>query len=472
MNETDVLIIGGGISGLSTAWWIAQSGLNVEVWEADNRAGGKIRSQYQDGYLTERAASLLMNFRPEVSELIKKSGLEKFKTTHLPDGKTNRYLLKQGKLQAAPMKLGKIVGSSLWSWQSKLRLLAEPFIPAGGYEDESVSHFITRRLGKEILENAIEPFVAGTLASDPDLASATATLPRLTALENRYGSIAAGIVINKLLRKRTACVVDTFSFCNGMSTLITRLSQADGIKFRSNHFIEELEQFHNGWKITATTPDGQRSIRASQVIVTTPASAAANLLSSTDIELTKILRNIEYAPLAVVHTGFDKSAIGHPLDGSGFLVPRHESQPFNGNLWMSTLFANRAPEGKVLLTSYVGGARLPSAINWDDKVIIHKLVQALEPLLKLKGDPNMVRIDRHQQALPLYHGKYQAQDHAIIARLQQHPGLYVEANYRGGVSVRDRIARGRVVAKQVNAYAKNLSNSKQTFILTPLLDSS
>jgi len=471
MNNTDVLVIGGGISGLSTAWWIAQTGLNVEVWEADKQAGGKIRSQYQDGYLTERAASMLMNFRPEVSELIKKSGLETFKTARLPAAKTNRYLLQQGKLQAAPMRIGKIACSSLLSWRSKLRLLAESFIPSGGYEDEPVSHFIIRRLGKEILENAIEPFVAGTLASDPDLASATATLPRLTALENRYGSITAGIILNKLLHRRTACMTDTFSFHNGMSTLVTKLMQADGITFRSNHAIEELEHYQTGWKITATTPGGQRSIRTNQVVVTTPAPVAASLLSSADIELARILRNIQYASLAVVHTGIDKNMIGHALDGTGFLVPRHESQPFNGNLWMSTLFAGRAPEGKALLTSYVGGARRPSAINWDDEVITGKLMRALTPLLKLKGDPEMVRIDRHQQALPLYHGKYQAQDHAIATRLQQHPGLYVEANYRGGISVRDRLARGRTVAKQISTYACKLSDRPRVCSLTPLIDS-
>ena len=196
MNDTDVLVIGGGISGLSTAWWLNRAGCSVNVWESGKRPGGKIRSRRQDGYLTEQAAALVMNFRPEVTQLLQESGLEAAKTARLPAAEANRYLLQDGQLIAMPMRLGRMVCSPLWSWQAKLRLLTEPFIPRGGSEDETVSGFVCRRLGREVLEKAMEPFVAGTLAADPDLANAAATLPRLTALERRYGSIAAGILVN------------------------------------------------------------------------------------------------------------------------------------------------------------------------------------------------------------------------------------------------------------------------------------
>lgn len=455
MSQTDVLIIGAGISGLSLGWWLARHGLQVEIWEADDRVGGKIKSTRQDGYLTERAAAMVMNFRPEVSELIAETGLESVKTVRRAEAEARRYLLHNDQLTDLPMRLGAMAFSPLWSLRGKLRLLAEPFIPPVYRKDESVSRFIKRRLGKEMLEKAVEPFVAGTLASDPDLASAEACLPRLTALERRYGSITAGIIVNRLLRRRTACVTDTFSFRNGMTTLVDTLARTSGMQISTSYQVSDVTRKANTWQVTANVPNGRRSIQASHVVITTPAPQAAALVSSLDNGLAGLLGEIKYAPVNIVHMGFDRTAIRHALDGSGFLVPRDalgkENSALTGNLWMSTLFPNRAPEGKVLLSSYIGGARMPEVQGWDTEHCLRTTLSSLTRLLGIKADPEMVKVDRHARALPLYHGPHQARLQAIANRLQQLPGLYLEANYRGGVSVRDRIARGRIVAKQILA---------------------
>ena len=347
------------------------------------------------------------------------------------------------------MALGAMGASPLWSLRGKLRLLAEPFIFSGGRADESVSEFITRRLGHEVLEKAMEPFVAGTLAADAEQASAAAVLPRLTALERRYGSIAAGILVNRVLRRRTACTTDTFSFRGGMGTLVETLSNTHGINLRTGHSAEELVRQRDGWQVTATAPHGQRTVSACHVIVATPAPVAAALVNPLDDELAGLLRGIGYAGVTVVHAGMSRSAVGHPLDGTGFLAPKGESATLTGNLWMSTLFPDRAPPGKVLLSSYLGGARAPQVAEWDDQRLVDESFRTLRPLMDLKSDPEMVRIDRHQEALPLYHGAYQARMQAITTRLQHIPGLHLEANYRGGVSVRDRLARGHAVANQI-----------------------
>jgi oxygen-dependent protoporphyrinogen oxidase len=357
MDKVDVLIIGGGISGLASAWWLARSGLSVEVWEAKQRPGGKIMSTRQDGYLTERAAAMVLNFRPEVVELVREAGLESAKTARLPSAESRRYLLHRGHLKALPMRMGAMVASPLWSMRGKLRLLAEPFIFSSGRADESVSEFITRRLGHEILEKAMEPFIAGTLAGDANQASAAAVLPRLTALERRYGSITAGVVVNRILRRRTACTTETFSFRGGMGTLAETLAKTPGINLRTGHTAEELVREQDGWQATATAPYGQRTVSACHVIVATPAAAAAALVAPSDNELAELLRGIGYAGVTVVHTGITRDAVGHPLDGTGFLAPKGESASLTGNLWMSTLFPDRAPPGKVLLTSYLGGTR-------------------------------------------------------------------------------------------------------------------
>ncbi|MDH4216776.1 MAG: protoporphyrinogen oxidase, partial [Gallionella sp.] len=355
MDKVDVLIIGGGISGLASAWWLARSGLNVEVWEAKDQPGGKIATTRQDGYLTERAASMVLNFRPEIAELVREAGLDTAKTARLQGSGARRYLLRQGRLQALPMRLGAMVASPMWSLRGKLRLLAEPFIFSSGRSDETVSEFVTRRLGREILEKAMEPFVAGTLAADADQTSAAAVLPRLVALEQRYGSISAGILVSRVLRRRLASTTDTFSFRDGMGTLVETLANTPGVSLRSGHSAEELHRAGGGWHASATTPYGQRTVSAAHVIVATPAPVAAELVSQSDSELAELLRGIEYASLAVVHTGLARDAVGHPLDGTGFLAPKAESAVLTGNMWMSTLFPDRAPPGKVLLTSYLGG---------------------------------------------------------------------------------------------------------------------
>ena len=214
MTDIDVLIVGGGISGLSIAWYLAQAGVSVEVWEQDTRPGGKIQSIKANGYLTESAASMILNHRPEVSQFLKNTGLEAKKSLRAETA--NRYLVHNGHLLALPLKLGAMVMSPLWSLQGKLQMLKEPFIRKGGHAQETVSEFICRRFGREVLEKAMGAFVTGTLASDPDLANAYAVLPRLTALEQRYGSITKGIFLHKILGHRTACLTQAFSFQGGM----------------------------------------------------------------------------------------------------------------------------------------------------------------------------------------------------------------------------------------------------------------
>ncbi|MBI3149113.1 MAG: protoporphyrinogen oxidase [Betaproteobacteria bacterium] len=451
MEKFDVLIIGGGITGLASAWWLARGGLSVAVWEAGERPGGKIQSTRQQGYLTERAASMVLNFRPEVSELMHEAGLEAAKTRRRAEAEAQRYLLHGQGLKALPMKLGGMIGSPLWSLRGKLRLLAEPFIFSSGRPGESVSEFITRRLGREVLDKAVEPFVAGTLAADPDQTCAAAALPRLTALEQRYGSLAAGVLVNRVLRRRTACSTEVFSFQNGMGTLVDRLAAGPGVRLCTGHAVTELRAQGEGWRVRANTPQGERSAYARQLILATPAPAAAKLLAELDPELSTMLQQIRYASVALVHLGFSRQAVAHPLNGTGFLAPKAESPVLTGNLWASTLFPERAPPGKVLLTSYLGGARAPFAADWDDARLVEETLQTLRPLLGLKADPDMVRVDRQREALPLYHGAYQRRMQSIAARLKEIPGLHLEASYREGVSVRDRLLRGHVVAKHILA---------------------
>jgi oxygen-dependent protoporphyrinogen oxidase len=454
MNNPEVLIIGGGISGLSVAWWLSQAGINSQVWEQEPRVGGKIKSESSQGYLTEQGASLVMNFRPEVSQFIQAAGLSDLKTPRSPNAEKHRYLVDGDHLVRLPATLSGMALSPLWSWRGKLRLAGELFVPKGGSEQETVSEFIRRRFGQELLEKAMEPFVGSILASDSDLANAYSVMPRLTALEQRYGRIVLGVLIHKLLRRRTAPIQEVFSFRGGMSRLIETLAQTPGVQVRNNYRVTQLQprnlqSWNRGWQATADTPEGERRVFAKRVVLCTPAPHAAKLVAPVDAELAQLLNHIQYAPLSLVHLGIDKQGIKHPLDGTGFLVPRTSRLRISGNLWMSRVFPDRAPPGKLLLSSYLGGSRQPQAIEWDDERSTRAVVDDLSRLFGSDICPEMVRIHRHQRALPLYHGDYYNLCRAITARSEQLFGLELEGNYLGGVSVRDRLVHGRATSQKI-----------------------
>lgn len=449
MSNPDVIVVGGGVSGLSVAWWLAQAGIAVEVWEQDVRPGGKIQTREADGYLTERAASMMLNFRPEVSRMLASTRLDAAKAMCPGAPQDQRYLVQDGRLVLFPLRLGDLMRSPLWSVRGKLRMLLEPLIPRGGHPDETVSEFIVRRLGREVLEKAMEPFLAGPLASDPDQANARAVLPRLVALENSYGSLALGIGVRTLLQRRTAPVRETFSFSGGMSTLIEALAATPGVRFRGRCVATQLEPRGSGWRIAGSTPGGDHVARARHLVLSAPAPAAAALVHPLDSELARLLRGITYASVTVVHLAFDRSAIRAPLDGLGFLVPRREGMQLTGCQWISNLFPCRAPRGKVLLACYVGGARAPETRDWDDDRCIEAVMASLGSLLKIDTAPEQVWIDRHECGLPLYHGAHPGRLRAMEDRLGEWPGLHLAANYWGGVSVRDRITQGHALAQGI-----------------------
>ena len=469
-TDLDVLIIGGGISGLTTGCYLAQAGLNIQVWEQADRPGGKIATHNQNGFLMEQAASIIMNFRPEVDQFIHQTGMEQYRAERLLHPQSKRYIMHKGQLQALPMTISGLLFSSLWSTSGKLRLLAEPFIGRTSSRFETVSEFIVRRLGKEFLEKAIEPFIAGTLAANPDTASASHVIPRLTALEKQYGSISAGIIAHKILGKRTARNPESFSFKKGMASLPERLARLPAVGFRSSHRVKEvLHKSENNWQVTAETPKGEHSLTARHVIISTPSYHAARLLKPLQNELSQLLKGINYVPLSVVHLGFEQTAVSHPLDSSGFLVPRQAGMNINGNLWMSSVFAGRAPEKQLLLSSYLGGARNPEAVNLSTANSIDRVLADLNTVLGIKQAPVMARIDRHQKALPQYNGNYSQRLSAIKQHLQAFPGLHLQANYIGGVSVRDRICTARRLAHSIIHSLDLLSQQKQPVSFNPQL---
>lgn len=460
MSELDVLVVGGGISGLAIAHCLARSGLAVEVWEGAERAGGKIRTVAKEGYRLESAASMVMNFRSEVDPFLRTAGLEASKRARAPTAK--RYVLDVDQLVEVPSGLGDLLRTPLFSTPGKLRLLAEPLVPRGWNPHESVAEFVTRRLGKEFLEKVFEPYVAGPLASDANFAEARTTMPKLVALEKRYGSLALGAALRKIGRHGSAARPDVFSFAGGMGTLVEILARHGGFRVREKLRVGEVWPVRGGWMTRGVMGDTPRAAFSKQLVLSIPADAAAGLVGTLDAEIGRQLRAIEYAPVSVVHTGFDRTRIGHPLNGSGFLVPRRGGFTPNGCLWMSSLFPDHAPEGRVLLSSYLGGARNPAAAGWDATRTLDAVMHMLRAVLGITAEPDMLHIESHARALPLYHGAYSQRLVAIDQRLAVLPGLHLEGNYKGGVSVRDRIRSADLAASRILRHRDGATSRRST----------
>ena len=216
IKHTDTLIIGGGISGLSTAWWLSNRGIKSVVLERASRCGGLIDSTQKDGYLTDHAASMMLNFNASVSQFIHSSGLLERKI--IRNELSKRYLFRQGKLLEVPNNMRGIMLSDLFSMKARMQLMSEIFSPGRPAHWESVADFIRRRLGQEILDLAIDPYVSAVLACDPERACAQATLPRLTRLEQQFGSFTAGALLKKLLPGKKGLPQEAFTFDGGMNT--------------------------------------------------------------------------------------------------------------------------------------------------------------------------------------------------------------------------------------------------------------
>ncbi|MEO5330975.1 MAG: protoporphyrinogen oxidase [Magnetococcus sp. YQC-5] len=448
-----VVVIGGGISGLACAFQLRRKGINVRVLESSNRAGGVIRSERVDGFLLEHAATCLFNYLPEVDFFCRNLGLES-EQVYRQEAARRRYLLRDGQPMPVPMDVGGFIRTGLISWRGKLRLLLEPFIPRGAVrgEQESVAGFISRRFGSEIYARAIEPYISGTLAGDGDRACLRSTFSQFAALEDDYGSILKGAVARKMRGMRSAsCNARVFSFREGMSALPDAIVAHLGADFLPGRRVNGIERCGPRWEVEAQADDGVvERYEADAVLVATPAYAAALLLRGLSRDLGELLAGITYAPMVVTHLGYERSAVGHAMDGIGCLVPKCETGfDLLGSLWPGTLFAGRAPAGRVMFMNYLGGARSPGMLERSDDELLERSQENLHRMFGVSGQPVLTRITRHQRALPQYNLGHQMFLRDVENHLALLPGIFLAGNYLRGVSVRVSITQGEQMAERI-----------------------
>lgn len=451
-TDYDVIVVGGGISGLACAWRLQQSGCRVLLLEASSRAGGTIGTLRRDGYLLESGPNSALDTTPLIAQLLDELDITGARVDSAPAA-VNRYILHHGRLLPLPLSPLAFVSTPLFSLSAKLRLLREPFIRrAAADADESIAAFVRRRLGSEFLERAIDPFVAGVYAGNPDQLSVRAAFPKLHRLEQTYGSLIAGQLRGSRARARdpeqSRHAATMFSFRGGMQTLTDAIAQRLA-RIELDAPVTGVESRDDGWIVATAGPRLPRSLRTRAVVLAVPAYAAAKLVATLAPAAAEVLAAIPYPPIAVVASGYRKSAIGHALDGFGFLVPKSEGRQVLGTIFSSTLFEGRAPDGAVLLTTFVGGARQPALARRDEEQIAGLVQAEHAAILGANTSPEFVDVRRWPNAIPQYALGHLERIAAIEDAERKLPGIHFCANWRGGVSLGDCIRSAAGTAERV-----------------------
>jgi oxygen-dependent protoporphyrinogen oxidase len=453
----DVIVVGAGISGLTAAWHLQQAGLSVQVVEAGARAGGVIGTQRRDGCLVEQGPNSALETAPAVAELIHTLGLRS-ELRYAPESAARRYVVKGGRPVALPGSPAAFITTPLFSWRAKLTLLREPFVPPAPPEaEESIAAFVRRRLGQEFLDLAIDPFVAGIYAGDPEAISVRAAFPRLHALEQRWGSLLRGQFLGARERRRlnqpAKHLARSFSFTGGMQALTDRLA-ARIERLALSTRVLAIQPDALGFTLQAEQGGTSMAWSARALLLALPADAAAGLLRPHSPDAAAALDAVVYAPVATVATAYPLAQVAHALDGFGCLVPRREGRQMLGVLFSSTLYEGRAPAGTALLTAFIGGQRQPELVSRPEPVIGKLAAAEQGSLLGTRGAPSMQAVTCWPRAIPQYNLGHLARVQRVDKASQDWPGLFFCANWKGGVAIGDRILQGRDEAAAVVAHLR------------------
>ncbi len=454
----DVIVVGAGISGLVAAHRLKLAGRDVRVIDAGARPGGVIGSVARDGCRFERGPNSALDTTPLIGELVASLGLAG-ELRFASEAAEKRYVVRGGVLTALPTTPGAFLSSRLFSPSAKLALLREPFLPPAAPEaEESIAAFVRRRLGAEFLDYAIDPFVAGIYAGDPEQISVRAAFPKLHALEQRWGSLIRGQIFGARERRRQKETAKnsakSFSFAGGMQVLTDALAASIG-GIALNTRATRLERDAGGvFTLWAGQQGPPPEWRARAVVLATPADRAADLVREHASDAAAALDAIAYAPVATVASAYAAASIAHPLDGFGCLVPRKERRRILGVLFSSTMFEARAPAGMALLTTFIGGQRQPELAGLAEADIAALAHAEHTALLGARDEPLFQAVTRWPRAIPQYTLGHLERVARAEAAARVLPGLFFCASWKGGVSVGDCIRNGHLEADAVAAFLR------------------
>ena len=457
-NQVQALVVGAGISGLATAYALQQAGVSTLILESTPRPGGVIQSAEREGFLLEWGPQ---SFAGSASLTKLCRDLNILDQRLLADPKAPRYILIDGKLQNVPMGPG-ILASPLLGGGTRGAILRDIFGKSSAPEpDESIASFIRRKFSPTLLDRLVGPFVSGIYGGDPEKLSLRAAFPILHEAESISGSIVRGIFPVMKQRKakrgntpRERPTLQTFQ--QGNDTITRALAKDLGDRLVCNAEVISVASLDHDpepnaprFRVTARTPRGPEAIETERLVLAVPTHVAAKLMAPLHPAFDSQLASIEYAGICVVSLGYRKADVNHPLNGFGFLVPRSSSLNILGTVWNSSLFPGRAPEGYALLTSFIGGATNPPALQKPTDEVVSIVHGELTPLLCLRNQPIFSSVSVVPRAIPQYNLGHTARLTALEKLRTQFPGLHFAGNYLNGPAVGTCIEQAFKVADDI-----------------------
>ena len=471
MSPPEVLIVGGGIAGLATAYELHRLGVPFLLLESTSRAGGVILSEHIDGYTIDAGPEALLTQKPDAIRLCEELGLgDRLVPTKLP---RVAFIQRGGMLHALPAasvlgiptRVGPFIRTRLFSWPGKARMGLELFVPARRDDaDESIGSFMTRRFGAEATTFLAEPLLAGIHAGDVDRLSVRALFPRFVEAERAHGSLLRAF---RLQAARPAPATGGagrwmgqglfLSLPGGLSEMIRALVAAipaSSIRLDSPVARILARPSTGRRRDLSDSPPFRLQIASGEMftarslVLAAPAYVAGRLLREVDAELARLCEGVSYVSSATIVLAFPRAAVRHPLEGSGFVVPRSEGTGILAASWMSSKWPHRAPDDRVLLRAFVGGARDPNALEQSDAELVSLARTALGSLLGISGEPLLTRVYRWERSNAQHEVGHLARMAAIERGIADHPGLFVTGSGFRGTGIPDCIADGRATAGQ------------------------
>jgi len=462
----DVVVVGGGVSGMTVGLELVDAGLASDrllVLEAADRPGGHIWADRAEGYVVEAGPNGFLDNSPPTLRLVERLGIG---DRLLPSNAAAaiRYIYSRGKLRRVPKGPGGLLTSGLLTLGGALRVFKEPFIKAGGSPEESVFDFAARRIGAEAAATLVDAMVSGVFAGDARQLELAAAFPKMAAMEAEHGGLVKAMIAIRKQRKREAAERGAeavsaqggpsgpsgrlTSFVDGFEELPRALAARLGPSLRTGCPVARLERANRGWRVHAGSGE---AIDARAVVLACPAPRAAALAGEVDPELGSELGAIRSTTIAVVATGYPVEEVGGAPPGFGFLVPRDQGVRILGCLWTSSIWEGRAPADRVLLRTMVGGAHDPGAVDLADDELLAIVREDLARTMGLAIGPVFTRVFRHRLGISQYPPGHTARLGRIREILDRSPGLVVSGSSYGGISVNHCVAEAPDVAGRVLA---------------------
>jgi oxygen-dependent protoporphyrinogen oxidase len=446
-----IVIVGGGVAGLTAAERLVAAAHDVIVIDAGERAGGLIRSERREGFLCETGPQAILSGRPDTKALLAAAGLEN-RVIWSAEKTRRRFIYLRGALRVLPSSPPTLLKTDLLGALAKLRLAREPFVAKGDPErEESVLAFLERRFGAEAARALGAPAVIGIYAGDAAELSVKTALPRLWELEQKHGSVLRGAVNERGQSQGQGKEGPTrsFSFPEGLEELPRALAEKLGAR-RQVGVAASLEPTStSGWRVQLETG---APVEADHVVLATPARVTAKLLEPHAPGASLALASVPHAPIAVAALGFRAPAggaldLGMDLEAYGFIAARGEGVKTLGCQYESSIFEHRAPPGAALLRTLHGGTFEPAIVDASDDAIVAEAVGDLRRVTGLRVDPDFAAVWRHPAGIPQYDLAHSARLRAIEDALRARPGLHVLGQATSGVGVNDGIAAAAAFAR-------------------------